>query len=94
MVALVSASTLQPQLAKEAASSSSSCTASQLDESEVAELLADIDRLEKERGDDEEVRKLANQAKAVRAWNAYVADLAHPTRRRDAVPPTLPPGTK
>ena len=94
MVALVSERTSQQPLAKEAASSGSSCTASQLDESEVAELLEDIDRLERERGDDEEVQKLANQAKAVRAWDAYIADLAHPIRWREAVPPTLPPGTK
>ena len=78
----------QPQASDdEQPSNSSSCSAS------VEELLADIDDLEKEQGDNEEVQKLVRQAKSVRAWDAYIAQLAHPTKWRTAVAPPPPQRT-
>ena len=72
----------------------SSDTQSQIDDSVVTELLEDIDSLEREHAEDPQVQLLIEQAKTVRAWDAYIAELAHLVKWRTAVPPKALAGIK
>ena len=95
MVASVQMVSRHSQSPSEDQTLSSSSTSSEshptdTSDTDVEELMADIDDLEQEQGDNPDVQRLASHARSVRAWDAYITELSHPTRWRFAVAPPPP----